>query len=308
MDAARVKAFSEALGFSLQDLVLLQENKYCLIYRGEGERGRCIVKHYRGEDTTLLLEEASALATYHGWVEDDPKMLDSGEPLVAPEENLLCIGFVEGEAFSDLLYRARWTPGLRGRALEAMKILGGFLRKTYVRTVHDTEEPAPFLFEYFAYCSRNLASLPLLGPLFFQGLPADAESLGLRFREARVPPSFAHGDLVFKNIHVSETRVGLIDFANANPRSHLLNDLYNLRFALHNMLLKPSFKEALLLSLYEGLGPLRFPEIVHAFYHEYHRRRWLMLKLKGRSPKDRLQALRGLLTFARPFSPEAALP
>jgi aminoglycoside phosphotransferase (APT) family kinase protein len=120
-----------------------------------------------------------------------------------------------------------------------------------------------------------------------------------------VVPSFVHGDFVFKNMHVDGERIGLIDFANANPLSHPLNDIYNLHFALANMLVPQGFKDRLMASFREGWGNVTFPEIVHRFYYEYHRRRWLMLKLTSRSPRDLIQGIHGLVSFAKPFTVEA---
>ena len=102
--------------------------------------------------------------------------------------------------------------------------------------------------------------------------------------------------------------MGLIDLANAIQRSHTLNDLYNLKFALNNMFLPRAFKKELWTAFEAGLKPLSFPEMAHRFYYEYHRRRWLMLKMKSRHPKEQLQAIRGLLSFAKPFGPEAMAP
>jgi hypothetical protein len=105
---------------------------------------------------------------------------------------------------------------------------------------------------------------------------------------------------------VDGERVGLIDLANTIPKSHTLNDVYNLNLALSNMILPKEFKSDLWSAFQNGMKPLAFPEISHHFYYEYHRRRWLMLKLKSRNPKDQMQAFRGLFaqifrTGARPF-------
>jgi hypothetical protein len=70
------------------------------------------------------------------------------------------------------------------------------------------------------------------------------------------------------------------------------------------MLLPQVFKTDLLAGFREGLGDITFPDAVHRFYYEYHRRRWLMLKLHARSPGDLAQGIRGLMSFAKPFAPE----
>ena len=100
--------------------------------------------------------------------------------------------------------------------------------------------------------------------------------------------------------------MGLIDFANTNPRSHTLNDFYNLKMALANMMLGRAFKRDLMAAFRLGLGDLSFPPVAHQFYYEYHRRRWLMLKTRAKSPAAWAEAVRGLVGFARPFKAEVA--
>jgi aminoglycoside phosphotransferase (APT) family kinase protein len=146
--------------------------------------------------------------------------------------------------------------------------------------------------------------MPLLGSTLFKGMSSEAERLSNDFRLSNIVPSFIHGDFVFKNIHIKDERAGLIDFANANSLSHPLNDIYNLRFALANMLLPKKFKADLFAGFQDGLGSRDFTEIAQRFYYEYHRRRWLMLKLTSRNPADLIQGFRGLLSFAKPFTAE----
>jgi hypothetical protein len=303
-----IHRFAQELEIPIETLSLIQENKYCLIYQATSLGRPCIIKHYKGEDSTLAEEEARALEFYHQVARDDPELIDSGAVLCKAESNLLCIGFVDGQPFSDALYRARRDPALRESAIQIMVILGRLLNRMYAITCIPGAETSPFMFEYFDYCSGNLEAIPFLGRLYFRGMGATAKQLAQALRQSTVVPCFAHGDFVFKNIHVADGRVGLIDFANANPRSHLLNDVYNLHFALNNMVLPEPFKQELLESFHGGLGNLSFPEIAHHFYYEYHRRRWLMLKLISSNPKDVLQGIRGILKFAGPFSPEVMAP
>jgi hypothetical protein len=308
MKTALIQQYSEDLGVPVESLSLIKENKYCLIYRAESRGSPCIIKKYKGEDSKLVQEEARALEFYHQVARDDPELIDSGEVICKPQSNLLRIGFVAGQPFSDALYRARRDPAMRENAIRIMVILGRLLNRMYAITRIPGAATSPFMFEYFEYCSGRLEAIPLLGRLCFKGLAATAEQLARALQQAVVVPCFAHGDFVFKNIHVADGRVGLIDFANANPRSHLLNDVYNLHFALNNMVLPENFKQELIESFHWGLDNLSFPEIAHEFYYEYHRRRWLMLKLISNNPKDILQGIRGLLKFAGPFSPEVTAP
>lgn len=308
MEENLLQQFSRDLGIPLESLGLIQENKYCLIYRAVSQGKPCIIKKYRGRDSTLAEEEARALEFYHRVAAEDPRLIDSGDVLLKPEKNLLRIGFVEGRPFSDVLYRSRKDPALHPVAVDIMGVLGRLLNRIYRMTQLPGAETSPFMFEYMEYCSRRLEAIPILGRLCFRGAVASAGELGRGLRLSGLAPSFAHGDFVFKNLHVSGDRVGLIDFANANPRSHVLNDVYNLRFALHNMVLPEAFKGELLRAFFQGLGELSFPEAAHRFYYEYHRRRWLMLKITSRNPKDLLQGLRGLYKFAGPFSSEMTAP
>lgn len=289
--------FSCHLGLDLQSLSFIKENAYCSIYRAVTDGQPIIIKHYKGEDPHLAEAEAKALDFYHQVAKDDPNLIDSRAIHFNPERNLLCIQYVDGECFSDFLYRRRNSPDLQPRAIRIMGILGDLLRRFYELTQTPGAETAPFIFEYFEYCSRRLERLPMFGPLLFSGYVAQAERLAEDFRAAKVAPSFVHGDFVFKNIHVHGDRVGLIDFANTNPRSHVLNDVYNLYFALESMLLPEELKTVLWSSFCQGLRVPSFPEIAHQFYREYHRRRWLMLKLTSLQPRDWLQAVAGLLRF-----------
>jgi len=301
MDADKCHEYSRDLGIELDALELIQENKYCIIYRAITSNGPCIIKKYRGEDPALVIAEADALSLYHRLAKDDPMLIDSGPPRLIKDKNLLYIGYVDGAAFNTVLYRAQNDASLGARCVRLMSTLGKTLTRIYDETRRAGEETSPFIFEYFHYCSTRLEQLPVLGSVLFHGACTDALELSDMLRTTAPEPSFVHGDLVFKNIHVKDEQLGLIDFANANPLSHPLNDIYNLRFALANMLISRTFKADLLQGFYEGFGDLDFPETVHHFYYEYHRRRWLMLKLTSKGVGDAIQGLRGLMTFAKPF-------
>jgi hypothetical protein len=305
MDEHVRREYSVDMGIELTSLELIKENKYCLIYLVGTADGPRIVKKYKGTDTGLVKVEAEALSFYHELARNRPDLMDSGEPLLREKKNLLCMGFVEGNPLNETLYEARKNELVRKRSLRSMWILGSVIRDMYERTRSPKEETSPFIFEYFDYSSSRLANVPVLGAVMFSGILSDARALAKDFRQSKITPSFVHGDFVFKNIHVKDEKVGLIDFANANRLSHPLNDIYNLRFALDNMFLPKSFKFDLWGNFESGLGPLVFPEIAHRFYYEYHRRRWLMLKLTSKNPLDVAEGFRGLVTFAKSFAPEA---
>jgi len=301
MDVQKCSEYSQDLGIDLTSLDLIQENKYCTIYLGGTSSGPCIIKKYKGVETELVKAEAEALSLYHGLAQDEPTLIDSGPPRLRRDRNLLCIGFVDGDPFNAVLYRAPRDKALSRQCVTLMVTLGKTLRKLYENTRRPREQTSPFLFDYVEYASTRLEQLPVLGALLFRKAVTEARDLSDAFRATAPDPSFVHGDLVFKNIHVKDERLGLIDFANANPLSHPLNDIYNLRFALANMLIPKKFKTDLLDGFRQGLGDLNFPEMAHRFYYEYHRRRWLMLKLNSRNPSDVMQGFRGLVTFAKPF-------
>ena len=301
MENLTKEQFSQDLGMGLTSLDLIQENKYCYIYRSGCDGQPFIIKKYKGDDSALIEEEAKALNFYHDIAKDDPDLIDSKAVKLIAEKNLLCIGFVEGECFSDVLYRGRKDTGVREQSIRIMGILGRLIKGLYEMTHAPGVETSPFIFEYSEYTSRQLASVPVLGFLFFRGIIKNTSQLSESFKAAQITPSFIYGDFVFRNIHVSGERVGLIDLANTIEKSHTLNDVYNLKFALNNMILPKKFKTELWAAFQNGIKPLSFPEIVHHFYYEYHRRRWLMLKIRSRNPKDQMQALRGLFGFARCF-------
>jgi hypothetical protein len=301
MENLTKEQFSQDLGMELTHLDLIQENKYCHIFRS-GAHGRpFILKKYKGDDSSLVEEEAKALNFYHHIAKDDLDLIDSKAVKLIAEKNLLCIGFVDGECFSDVLYRGRKDAGVREQSIRIMGILGRLMKVLHEMTRSPGAETSPFIFEYAEHTSRQLAGIPVLGFLLFRGIRKETSQLSESFKAAQITPSFIHGDFVFRNIHVDGKRVGLIDLANTIPRSHTLNDVYNLNFALNNMILPKEFKAELWLAFQNGIKPLAFPEIAHHFYYEYHRRRWLMLKIKSRNPKDQMQAFRGLFGFAKSF-------
>ena len=301
MENLTKEQFSQDLEMGLTHLDLIQENKYCHIYRSECDGQPFIIKKYKGDDSALIEEESKALVFYHDIAKDHPDLIDSKAVKLIAEKNLLCIGFVEGECFSNVLYRGRKDTGVRKQSIRIMGILGRLMRGFYEMTRSPGAETSPFIFEYSEYTARQLANIPLLGFLLFRGIEKNTSQLSESFKAAQITPSFIHGDFVFRNIHVDGERVGLIDLANTIERSHTLNDVYNMRFALNNMILPKEFKTELWSAFQDGIKPLSFPEIVHLFYYEYHRRRWLMLKIRSRNPKDQMQAFRGLFGFARCF-------
>ena len=282
------------------DQGLIQENKYCRIWWAIKDGDRLIVKTYHGFDTQLAEQEAEALDLYHDIASKREELIDSRCLGFEPRDNLLSIAFVEGECFTDLLYRARSDKDERKRAIAAMSILGRFSRQLWDRTRVAGGSPSPFMYEYLLHCSRRLEAFPILGRALFKGTEKEAARLWADLVQSGGDPSYAHGDYVFRNVHVQGNRVGLIDFANAIPTSHVLNDAYNLHFALANTWLSKDLKADLWKAYQDALGMDEYPEAAHRFYFEYHRRRWLQLKLWANRPWPWMQAARAIATFAAP--------
>ncbi len=301
-----LESVAAGLGMELEGLDLIQENQYCWILRAWSGGEPLIVKQYKGKDPSLMLTEAAGLEMYRNLVEGDPAWIAAGCLRAAPEHNLIAIEFVPGECFSDLVYRGRRDADARRRSLQVMERLGDFLQRLRRETARPGEALDPWIFEYLEYTSARLQDIPLFGRMLFAHARAEARELIQDLQAASPVPSAVHGDFVFRNMHVDGERAGLIDFANTLSHGHVLHDLYNLYFALQNMALPGSFRMQLWEAFQRGLGELEEPDAAHRFFHEWHRRRWLMLKILGRHPKDWLQAARGAAGFARPWGTRRA--
>jgi len=305
MDKGSRDIFSRELNIKIKHLSLIQRNKYCSIYRASLPEGLRIIKKYGGDDPDLARTEAKALTFYHEIARNNAHVMDSGLPVLMEDKNLLMIGFVEGRPFNEVLYGAVSQSAQRAGCCSHMFTLGRLVRELHFKSLRPGDVTSPFIFEYMEYCSKRLNDSIPFGTLIFRSMVSSGGALAEALRACPEPPSFVHGDLVFKNIHVTADKIGLIDFANANYHSHPLNDICNLRLSLANMFLPRTFKNDLLRNFYDGLGPMDFPEAIHRFYYEYHRRRWLMLKLLSGSPRELLEGLRGLFFFAKPFTAKA---
>ncbi len=287
------------LGVSLGTLDLIKENTYSWIFQASSDGKPLILKKYKEQGKDLLRGDVEGLGLYRDIAASRPDLIDSGIVKLNEEKRLLLIPYIHGESLRDLILRGRRDDAIRKHSLKILRSLGRLLREMYERTYTPGEETDEFIYRYHRYCSRRLKDHPLLGRLLFGGYLRQAEAQVAAFAAAKVAPSFAHGDFVPVNIFVDGDRVGLIDFANANTRSHLLNDRYGMKFALGGMRISKGYRRDLLSALGEGIGDLEFPPITHEFYREYHRRRWLMLKVCSRSPRAWVEATRGVVGFAR---------
>jgi len=293
--------FSADLDLAIRSVSLIQRNAYCAIYRVDDGETPYIVKQYHGDDPSLASAEAEAVDFYHGLACENAALIDSRAVRLNPDRNIVCLGFVQGECFSKTVYRGRTNRAERDRSCRIMTTLGSVLREIRTRTAAPGAPTSPFMFEYIRYCSGRLRNLPVLGPTLFRNMVDSAEHILETFQAADVTPSFIHGDFVCRNIHVDGDRVGLIDFANTIATSHTLNDVYNMRTTLGSLLLPPAYRRELLDAFAAGLGDLDLEEAAHRFYYEYHRRRWLMLKLYSRSPANWALSAAALASFCRPY-------
>lgn len=302
MNQSLDKLFSEIADEPITEVSLIDENKYCGIYLAKRSVGPAIFKIYKTDDAKLVTLEAEGIRIYHELASTFDNMMDSDVFAFSAEEKIVGITFVPGERFADRLHRVakvqqQWEP-----AAMIMKQLGEFLKKMRTNTMLSDEPLDPFHFEYIRYCSKRLNGLPILGKKLFRNAQQEAESLISMIESASFFPSMAHGDFVFRNIHVEDQKVGVIDFANTLKSSHTLNDVFNLWQGLQNMLLPKPMKLLLWEAFQDGMGSHDFSDSEQHFFHEFHRRRWLMLNLKTRDPRRWARVLIANKSFARPWA------
>lgn len=293
-------ALASATGRPVADVARLGENAYCSIWSARCGGHRVAFKIYKTPDARLPELEAAAVDLYHSVVSGDDSFIDSGRVAFDEGRRMVAVGFVPGVRLADWLRASARDKALRDAAPALMAKLGSLLRRFRERTTQPGERFDPFHGEYLRYCSAKLASAPGIGAVMFRELAEDAGELVAALEGSGAAPSFAHGDFVFRNIHVHEGRIGLIDFANSLRLSHTANDVHNLRIALANMGTLPAdYRDELWKAFEVGLGPERRVPAADRFFREFHRRRWLMLNLRCADPKRWMRAARGLATFAR---------
>jgi hypothetical protein len=298
-----------ALGLDAASIQPIQRNKYCMIASAHRQDGqRCIIKDYGKSDPLLAQREALALERYDAICRDIPDLNTCRLLAYSPAHNALAMSFVKGPSLTRLVYRGLLKAHDRRQAIAHARTLGKLLRELYQRHRDERVKLGGFMQEYMLHASDRLAAIPLFGRMVCGCSLPSAGSLFDDARDCGEPVSFCHGDFVPRNMHADADAIGLIDWANTAADSHILNDVYNLYIALRNMLLPPRYRRRLIEALSAGLGDLRFDIRLHRFFYEYHRRRWLMLKLYARRPWPWLQALRGMFTFARPFAPQRLGP
>lgn len=297
-DALR-REFEAACGRPIEGGELLGENKYCTIWRVMMDGTPVVLKKYVGDNPALARVEGEAVEVYHRIAVGVPELIDSRRVAFSAPHNVVGVSFVPGDRLADVLLRlssdrARWPE-----ASLLLGIVGETLRRLYETTKQPGLALDRFHAEYIHYTSRSLAGVRVMGRVMFRRWEQEAAELVAELEKAAVVPSFAHGDLVPRNIHVQDGRVGLIDFANSLMASHPLHDMMNMWFALQNMMIDGGFRARLWDAFCDGFGPRQFPDAAWLFFWEWHRRRWLMLNLRTNDPRRLARALRGLATFAR---------
>lgn len=293
------------LDLQLDSLSLLRENRTCWIYAARAAGEAVVVKQYKPQARALCAREARAHRVYTQLCDAVPGLLPSEIRGINEETGSLCLTFIEGELMSEVLRKRGDDTGEQRRCRAALERVGELLAHLRARTSSD-RPPAPFLEEYLVHTSRSLERTPVLGALF-AGYEASARSLYEELGAAGEPTSLSHGDLVFANLILDGAQVGLIDFANANPESHPLDDVYNLEVTCANLLhLSARFRADLAQALRSRLDLSGSDARTHRFYWEYHKRRWLHLQLgSGWIHRARAVAVlpRLLRSSAAPWAP-----
>lgn len=282
-------------------LELIAENNYCFIFKGICSEKKLIVKCYKTSDNKLAQLEAEGVNCWHQLASDNKEFIDSRALFIDDSEKLIGIDFVKGVSFADFIYKNSADKSAYPLICKLSENLGKILRDFRVKTVQN-EGFDDFHCKYLKYCSNSLANFSIAGYKIFSDMPESANKLCEILNNASDKSSFAHGDFVFRNIHVEHECVGLIDFANCLTNSHTMNDYFNLWFALHNMFIPSNLKLSIWRSFKRGLKKIECSNNVAEFFYEFHRRRWLMLNLCSKNPLRWLRALTGIKVFKANYS------
>jgi len=278
------------LGMPLHDIRRLGNRRECPVYRAHSQGRTVFVKAYAGSGPEHARTEAEAFDLAHRLGRTLPGWLGARSLSVSADGRLVCLGAVAGIPLSNALRRARRNAGSRSACLRAANRLGIFLAALRRATAAPGKSPAPHLGEYLFHVAESLAARPLLGRRFRE-LPRLAATLWSDLEHTAWTPSFAHGDLTPRNVHVDiDGRVGVIDFAHARARSHPLDDICALRAWLRSAGIPPALRQGILAEVRSGMGNPGFPRTVERFFLAFHGWRWTHLALAG-SPAARLRAL-----------------
>lgn len=295
---------SKELGVEVTNSAFISRNPYCRIYQAIVYEEKAIIKLYEPGRDQLALAETQAVQRYHLFAKRDKRFHDC-RVLHYNIDRCFAASFVPGKSLAHWVYDCKRDAAQIPKTIEAVRLAASWLCSLAEET-KCLLKPDPFLIDYLLYTSGKLQKSRFVGSLFPHAID-EANQLIQDYLNSEAFTTAIHGDFVFRNIHFDGERVGIIDFANSLDRSHILNDAYNWSFALKNMVLPKEIKLALSNAFFEGLGRVELDDAVHAFYYEYHRRRWLMLNLLSRNPLRWMRGLVALKSFCRPWSPERSL-
>lgn len=270
----------ERLDRRLDALVPIRENRTCWIYRARAAGEDLVVKQYKHHARQLCAREAQALRLYSELCRGLDQLLPSELRALNERTGTLSTTFIEGELMSSALRRCWWSRRERSRCRYALQRVSELLQRFWERTRSECA-PSSFLEKYLVHTSEQLEGMPIYGALF-DGYVRSARQLYQDLKEAGDRTSLSHGDLVCANLVLCGDRVGVIDFANANPESHPLDDVYNMQVTLENLFHLPvSLRRELCAAISSGLNIGSTDPRTRTFYWEYHKRRWLHLQLSG---------------------------
>jgi Ser/Thr protein kinase RdoA (MazF antagonist) len=286
-------ALAERLDLPLCDVRRVGGPREWSVYEARSHASRVFIKLYEHPERNHARHEAWAFGLAHRIGRRLPGWLGAQVRRVSADGRAVCLEAVGGEALGRTLRRARRDPDARRRCLVAAKHLGTFLASLRRETAAPGTRPQPHLGEYLQHVAESLAGHPLVGRAC-RRLPRRAESLHHDLERASWTPSFAHGDLTPRNVHVDlRGHVGLIDFAHARARSHSLDDLCALRTWLRGTAVSPRLAANFLAHVDKAMGHPSYPAEVERFYIAFHDWRWAHLALRG-SVRMRWRALASL--------------
>jgi len=289
-DGRRALDLGGRLGLPLNGMRRLSSRRDCPVYRADSDGRTVFVKAYAGTGPEHARQEAAAFDLAHRVGSSLAGWLGARSLSVSPDGRIVCLGAVAGNSLSQALRRARRNQSSRRACLRAAHRLGIFLAVLRRVTAAPGKRPAPHLGEYLHHVAESLAARRLLGRRF-RKLPRLAATLWEDLEQTAWTPSFAHGDLTPRNVHVDvDGRVGVIDFAHARALSHPLDDICALRAWLHSTGVPSTLRQGILSEVRCGMGNPYFPRAVERFFLAFHGWRWAHLALAS-GPASRLRAL-----------------
>jgi serine/threonine protein kinase len=265
-----------------------------------------MVKVYRPDEEGFRLAgvEYQALEHYARMVAAIPDMVACCPLKIVQEQDLNAIVFeyFSGYSLGRFFYRSLWSKEYGRKLLQVVERLCFYLQVNLELCQNQNEVSdglSGFFAEYMLYCSNGLEK-HFSGRFLCSGFVREAEELCREFAAQPMGKSGLcriHGDLVPANILVnSKGEFCLIDFANSQPNGHLLSDVYGFLCSIRLFSLCPSVYKPVR-ALFDGLIQKGgYSELERKFFYEFHRRRWLWLKISSLHPLRQLEFWRALWT------------